>query len=142
MKKNVMIKIDSCQELENNEKSKIEFMTEGKYYRENNSYYIVYDETEINGIEGTTTTIKVSEKSISITRFNAVESNMVFEKDRDHISLYKTKYGALSVKLRTEKMELDLDDDGGMIKLEYMLEISNSPAVKNVFNLHIREVGE
>ena len=34
----------------------IELITEGKFYKKSDAYYLVYDESEISGMQGTTTT--------------------------------------------------------------------------------------
>jgi len=56
--KNVIISVKGVQTSENNDKNVLELVTEGKYYKKGNAYYVTYKESEVTGMEGTTTTLK------------------------------------------------------------------------------------
>lgn len=58
--KNVMLKIKGKQSPRANEEDTIELITEGKYYDKGNSKYLVYQESELSGMEGCTTTDRKS----------------------------------------------------------------------------------
>ena len=58
MKKDVIISLVGTQE-NDGEKDKIELITEGSMYKKGDSYYITYKESQLTGMEGTTTTVKV-----------------------------------------------------------------------------------
>ena len=42
----------------------IELITEGKFYKKSDAYYLVYDESEISGMQGTTTTLKIKDNQV------------------------------------------------------------------------------
>ena len=50
------------------EDGKIEVVTKGKLYKKNDLYYAVYEETEISGMKGTTTTLKIGSDKLSLIR--------------------------------------------------------------------------
>ena len=44
----------------------IELITEGKFYKKSDAYYLVYDESEISGMQGTTTTLKIKDMTMEM----------------------------------------------------------------------------
>lgn len=107
------------------EENNIEMITEGKFYKKNGAYYIVYDESELTGMDGATTTLKIEGKKVSLKRFGNNNSKLTFEKGQKHISEYETFYGFMPIKVVTSKVDIDISDSGeGSIKLAYRLDIS------------------
>ncbi len=107
------------------EENNIEMITEGKFYKKNEVYYIVYDESEITGMEGSITTLKIQGKKVSLKRFGNNNSKLTFEKGKSHISEYDTLYGFMPIEIVTSNVEIDISDSGiGRIKLAYTLDIS------------------
>lgn len=107
------------------EENNIEMITEGKFYKKNEVYYIVYDESEITGMEGSITTLKIQGKKVSLKRFGNNNSKLTFEKGKSHISEYDTLYGFMPIEIVTSNVEIDISDSGiGKIKLAYTLDIS------------------
>ncbi len=136
--KEVKVKIKGKQLHSNGEKDTIELITEGKFYKKNGAYYIVYDETEISGMEGSTTTLKIQDQKILMNRFGTNKSKLVFEKGRRHQTQYGTAYGNMTMQVHTSKMEVDISDTGkGNIDLSYKLNISDSIESKNNLSINI-----
>lgn len=140
MIKNVIISIKGSQITEDDEQN-IEFITEGKFYKKGEHYYITYKESEVTGMEGTTTTLKVADGVVTLMRFGAVNSQFVFQKQQRHVSYYETPYGTLSIGVFTHKMNVDIDDHGGEINVDYQLEMDHAASGKNDFYMRIRETG-
>ena len=57
MKKDVLISLKGHQRYVDGEKDYIEFVTEGTFYTKKDKYFITYNESEITGLDGTTTTV-------------------------------------------------------------------------------------
>ncbi|NLD45821.1 MAG: DUF1934 domain-containing protein, partial [Clostridiaceae bacterium] len=55
MNKNVIISVKGIQTSPNNDSNTLELVTEGKYYKKDNAYYVTYKESEVTGMDGTTT---------------------------------------------------------------------------------------
>ena len=72
-------------------------------------------------------------------RVGEVNSQMVFEEGRRHLSMYNTPYGALSVGVSTRRMRSDLRRDGGSIEIHYAIEIDHAVAGQNLFQISVRE---
>ena len=72
-----------------------ELMTEGILERTAGGLRLTYQETALTGMEGTTTTFEVSGSQVILTRTGSVNSQMVFQKGRQHSSLYETPWGTI-----------------------------------------------
>ncbi|NLN66258.1 MAG: DUF1934 domain-containing protein [Clostridiaceae bacterium] len=125
MKRDVMITVDSKQEHLNEDAEVVNFITEGTYYKKENAYYITYAESAVTGLDGTTTTLKVSPDSITLIRHGNVSSLMVFEKGRKHTSGYNTEFGMIEVGVIARKLNVEMNDNGGKFNLEYIIEVNN-----------------
>ena len=68
MKKDVIISIRGLQESQGESEDPITLVTAGRFYRKNGLYYISYDETELTGLEGTRTTVKVGPDTVKVIR--------------------------------------------------------------------------
>src|SRR3712207_7978947 len=83
-KKDAIISIKS--EQASIEDGTVEVVTKGKLYKKNDLYYAIYEETEISGMKGTTTTIKIGKDKFSLlrmgdrksTRLNSSHANISY----------------------------------------------------------------
>jgi uncharacterized beta-barrel protein YwiB (DUF1934 family) len=135
---NAIITLRGIQTSIQNETTSIEFVSEAKYYKKDNTYYIVYDETEITGMEGTKTTIKVSKDVVSLIRFGKISSNMTFELGVRHTSSYGTDFGFLDVATKANEIRISLSENGGEVYVDYEVEIDGERIGKNNFHLIIK----
>jgi len=140
MNKNVIISVKGCQKYGNDEDC-IELITQGKYYKKGVNYFVTYKETEITGMDGTTTTLKIENDKVTLMRFGQNNSQLIFEKGQKHICYYETPYGAFTVGVLSNKLDINIDDCGGDLFVGYELEIDNAAAGENNFYLKIREAG-
>ena len=141
MEKDVVISIKGTQRYDNNDPDVIELVTQGRLTRDGESYTLSYQESELTGLEGTLTTFQIERDRVTLLRVGEVNSQMVFEEGRRHLSMYDTPYGALSVGINTRKMRAELDARGGNIEIDYAIEIDHALAGQNLFRIHVREKG-
>ncbi|NMB34405.1 MAG: DUF1934 domain-containing protein [Clostridium sp.] len=142
MNKNVIISVRGIQTSANKDKNKLELVTEGKYYKKGNAYYVTYKESEVTGMEGTTTTLKISDGVVTLMRFGSVNTQFIFEQGQNHLSYYDTRHGTFTMKITTRLVSIDVDDGGGEIKVDYKLEIDDNKSGENDFHMFIREAGQ
>lgn len=119
MDKNAIISVTS--EIHGREDEKIEVVTPGKFYKKDDSYYAVYDETQISGMEGTTTTLKISKDKISLIRMGTTSTKMNFKNNFKDVILYNTPYGMLELEVETKKLDIDVNEKGGHVHIKYNL---------------------
>lgn len=140
MDKNVILSIKGVQAGPDDTPDVIELVTEGTLsVLGNQRYNLSYQESELTGLEGTSTTFQIEPDSITLLREGALNSQMVFQMGRRHISMYDTPYGALSIGVNTRKLSSTLDETGGVIEINYALEIDHAPSGENSFLIHVRE---
>ena len=119
------------------DESPIEVVTPGKFYKMENCYYAVYKETEISGMEGTTTTFKIYPEKFSLLRMGTTSTTMNFEKGTKSMSLYNTPYGMLELEIETKELEINIDDNGGDITLSYFLYITGQTTQQTLLKIKI-----
>lgn len=137
MKQDVIISIRGTQQQDSDQEF-IELVTAGSYYKEKNNYYITYKESELTGLDGTTTTFKVEPDKITLMRFGQISTHLVFEKGRKHVSYYDVGEGSLTVGVSANKVSSALTDEGGDIEIDYAVEIDHAVTGENNFKLNIR----
>ena len=139
MKKDVIISIRGKQELGDPEADVIELTTAGRFYRRGRAYYVSYEESEMTGLLGTRTTLKVQPDTVSVIRTGLSPSQLVFERGKRHVTLYHTEYGSMEVAVSTERIEHALTDEGGTIDVRYAIEIDHVHASVNELSVSVRD---
>ena len=141
MEKNVIISIKGMQAYEGSGDDSIELVTEGRLLDcGDDGLSLSYQESELTGMEGTLTTFQVEKSGrITLLRMGEVNSQMVFEEGRRHLSLYQTPYGDLSVGILANKVRNTLNMSGGELEIDYAIEIDHALAGQNLFQIKVRE---
>jgi uncharacterized beta-barrel protein YwiB (DUF1934 family) len=136
--KKVIVKIKSEQINENGEKDLMEFISEGKLYNKNNNIYITYEESEITGMENTTTTIKVQNDEVTIKRFGKNNSTMVFGKNKKHIVKYETTQGIFNMEIITNDINININEENKIdIYINYKIKIDGLFEGKNTISISV-----
>ena len=79
MEENVIISIKGSQLYEGQDPDVTELVTAGTLRREQEGYTIAYQETELTGLEGTTTKLRIEGPRVTLLRQGSVNSQMIFE---------------------------------------------------------------
>lgn len=137
MKKNVLLSIASTQQFEGCESEHIDLMTEAKLYERNGKYYITYDETELTGLEGTRTMVKMDGATVSMIRTGTYPSELLFAEDQRHVGLYQTEFGALTISTHTSRLDNTIGENGGVLEIEYTIEVDNSMVGHHRFRMTV-----
>ena len=122
--KKVMISITSNQEV-GGEVSTVELMTEGEYEFSPEKSELIYQESSITGMDGTTTTFTVEPDTVILTRVGTVTSQMLFRRGEKHMFLYQTPYGTATMGIYTRRLDADIDESRGHVEIEYALDVDN-----------------
>ncbi len=139
MKNKFFISIKGLQEYDNaDDNTDISLTTEADFEKQDGAYFIDYNESEITGLDGTKTSIEIGSDYVSLLRNGAVNSQMLFMKDRKTSSYYNTPYGNFMIGIYTDNLNIDVNDDGGTVNVDYYLDINNSRTSKNNFEIQIR----
>lgn len=142
MRKDVIIHINGCPKYEDSDGESIELTTAGRLYRKNGSYYIIYKESELTGMEGVTTTVKVEDQRITLMRNGMYPTQMIFEKGQRHFGYYNTEFGALTVAVSARDVRHSMTDSGGELLIDYAIEVDSVLTGENLFKIRVKEAGE
>lgn len=140
MKKAVWVTVTGKQINELGEEETIELMTHGKFFVKDDSFYIIYSETELSGMEGTTTSVKAEDSKVTLNRMGTSEHKQIFEVGVLNESNYVTPFGRMWLKVLPSKVDIDLDSSGGQIDLEYELVIGRDKVSDNKLSINVKEV--
>ncbi len=138
MKQAVVLSIRGQQHYPDQEPEIIELVTDGTMEFRKGGWDISYEESELTGLQGVTTTFRVEPEKVVLTRTGALKSEMIFQKDVPHESLYQMPFGALLLTVKATSLFFDIVPDGGVIDLSYQIDIENTEAGVIDYHLDIR----
>ena len=139
MKKDVMISLVGKQG-DGGEQEKIELMTEGSYYSEDGNHFVTYNETEVTGMEGTTTTLKIEDGRITMTRLGQNNSQLIFERGQKHLCSYENDLGIFTIGINSGDVRADIGESEGVISAKYRIEFGGGFSGENDFLMKYRSL--
>ncbi len=137
MRDNVIISIKGKQ-VNDNGPDEMELVTEGRMICNEKGVLVSYQETELTGLEGTTTMLRINGPVVTLLREGTVNSQMVFEEGRRHLSMYETPYGSMSVGINTRRVKNTIGESGGDLEIDYAIEIDNLMVGRNFFSMNVK----
>ena len=117
----------------------IEINTFGKKRTDGGRIDISYEESEVTGMDGSTTAISYDTSArgiVSMIREGAVSTVLVFEEGKRHHCVYNTPFMPFEVCVHTLKVENNLDGVG-TLSLDYVVEIRGAKAERTKFTMQI-----
>ncbi len=125
---------------ESNVQDTMEFSTEGSVYRENDSTCVSYAESEISGMEGTTTTVRLEDGKISVIRLGVVNSIMEFEEGKRNVTMYSTPYGDITMGILTQGVDVAYNEkqDPINVRVKYAIDVEGVENSQNVLDIKIK----
>lgn len=163
-KKNVMIKIitsrielnrsffDDEEELEDFEDEEFaslgempeptEIWMEGRMVIGKGRVELVYEESELSGMEGSVTSIgfdRAVPGLISMMRSGMIRTALVFEENKRHICVYRTPFSAFEVCTIARRVKNHLLTEG-LIELDYLIEVHGAQAERCYMTISVHEV--
>ena len=103
----------------------LEMLVEGRLHDDGSRFSISYRESELSGMEGSSTTVSFRKNEagvISMMRNGTVKTALIFEEGRRHLCYYQTPIMPFEVCVYTKRVENTLDADGQLI-LDYSVEL-------------------
>ena len=116
----------------------VQFLTDGEYTCTDGCGVLTYPESELTGMEGSRTTIKIEPKQITMTRTGTYPSQMRFAEHKREVGLYQTEMGSVAVSTHTSKLTSSIDENGGALAIDYTVEIDAALAGAHQFELSVR----
>jgi len=138
MKQRVVLSILGRQSYLDQDPEELELVTEGTLEDKGDHWELCYEESELTGMAGVTTTFLVERDKITLKRTGKLNSQMVFQEGVTHESLYQMEFGALLISVCATRVMADIYPDGGMIDLIYTIELDQSATGTIDYHLDIR----
>lgn len=135
MKRNAVISVRS--EQAGIDENPIEVVTPGSFYKEDEKFIAVYEETEISGMEGTVTTFSIEKESFSLIRMGTTTTKMDFAINDKSMTLYNTPYGVLEIEIDTKELKIDVNETGGDIFINYNMSVSGQKPQHTMLKINI-----
>lgn len=140
MKTPVMLSICGRQTYMDQDPDVIELVTEGTMEYLDGGWMIQYEETDLTGLSGVTTTFRVEPQKVILTRTGKLSSEMVFQEGVSHSSLYQMEFGAMLITVCATRIFAQLQEGAGMVDLVYDIEIEQSAVGTVDYHLDIRPI--
>jgi Uncharacterized protein conserved in bacteria len=139
MDKKVLVSIVATQQYTDGNDDKQEFFTLGNFYRQEEIFFISYQESEITGMEGVTTTLQIEPERVILNRIGTVEGKQEFQSGILNHSKYSTPFGELFLSVLAKEVESNLTVQGGRISLKYDLFVDDIFVSHNSLVINIKE---
>ncbi len=138
MKKNVNINIKSTTTVDG-ESDVIELFTLGTLSKYKNQLRLSYEESEATGFQGSTVTLDISDKIVTMTRKGTANSTLIIDTEKKHHCHYGTPYGDFLIGVQTDEISNSMTDNGGEIYFKYTLDINSSLMSSNEMTITVTE---
>ena len=137
--KEVMIRIKGKQVTRESGEDEMEFMTEGKLYERNGTVYLLYEETELSGVPGCKTRLRLRDGEIQMKRIGdapGTGTEICFEKGKRYTGYYQTPFGPIEIEVLTNNVVSSITEEGGgNINIDYDISLKGLTEGRNVIDI-------
>lgn len=114
-----------------------EFITYGTLSRYGSKYRISYEESDMFGQSGVTSTFITENGRVSLERSGKINALMEFRAGETTETMYDTEYGTMLMQIKARKVTENINEKGGTIQLEYELNLSHVFVAINQFFVQV-----
>ncbi len=133
--KKVWLSINSKIYYEDDDPQEYILKTEGNMFYKDEYIYIMYEESELSGMKGDKTLLKIGRQYFSMRRYGRYTSELVFTPKIETSTFYNTPQGKMSMYCHTD--ELDVVLEPLCVKIQYDLMIGGFTKSKNVLKIEL-----
>lgn len=117
-----------------------ELITEGVMTMEaGGAMTLTYQETELTGMEGTTTRFLIRGDHVALERTGMIQSRMEFKQGERSSSLYETPWGTMVVDISTTRLLHRLGERGGVMEVVFTIAVNHQIVGENRFRIRVKE---
>ncbi len=137
-----MLKIIGKQVMSDEEEQQMEFITEGRYFVKGDSVYLLYDESEFSGMEGCTTSLKITGENIKMKRFGdsiGIDTEIEFEKGKRFKGFYDTPFGSVEMEVLTNGIvnKIEKTQATGTLNIDYHISLRGLSEGRSILDIEI-----
>lgn len=122
MTKDVTVKIRGIQQYPEGEKAETVTEEPAEYFLRNDTHYVMYEELSEGFTESSKCMLKLKGSCVELTKKGLVQSHMVFEEGKFHMTDYKTPFGMVVLGVRTKRVTVLEKENLLTIQIVYALE--------------------
>lgn len=137
MDNNVLISVKTIQHCDGEELEPIELQTPGKLGMLNQKYYLIYEESEMTGFPETTTTIKIWDKNVVVSRKGRFQMQLHYQEGEKNLCMYPTPYGNIGAAIETSKIAFGFKQLKGSLQVDYTLDADNTNFIENSLRISV-----
>jgi uncharacterized beta-barrel protein YwiB (DUF1934 family) len=121
--------------------SGMEFITVGRFYKRGASVYLVYDESDFSGMEGCTTSLRITGDRIRMKRYGEEipsGTSIEFEKGKRFSGWYETPFGSVEMEVLTDNIDNRITGDGeGSLDIDYHVSLKGLTESRSRLSIEI-----
>ncbi len=137
--KNIKIRVVGSQSRYSKKEEQIELVTDASFNKKDDCYVITYDESDLTGMEGSKTKLKILDDKLIMTKFGTVSSNIEFIVGKRYKTGYLTSLGLLDMEILTTNYETNINNEGiGSIDIEYKVNLSGFEESLNKLHIDLK----
>ena len=117
----------------------MEMTVEARYHDDGTRVCISYKESEISGMEGSTTSVsfqKNEPETLSMLRDGTVKTALLFEQGKRHLCIYQTPIMPFEVCVYTRTVRNAIEREG-VLEMDYTVEIRGAQAERTRFLMRV-----
>ena len=119
----------------------MEFITEGRFAKKGDALYLIYEESELSGVIGCTTSLKVTDGKVRMKRYGdegGIETAIEFTKGGKFVGLYETPFGAVEMEVLTNDIDNQLSPEGsGTLGIDCSVSLKGLVESRNLLKFEI-----
>ena len=119
----------------------MEFITEGRFYQKGSSMYLVYEESDFSGMDGCTTSLKITGDKVKMRRYGddiGFESTIEFEKGKRFGGWYDTPFGSVEMEVLTNDVRNSIEPRGsGSLEVDYHVSLKGLSESRSRLSIQI-----
>ena len=139
MEKQVMIRCKSIQRDERGKAEEVVLETPGVYGEDEDCRYLTYEETSLSGMEGTTTTIRMYEDHVTLSRQGSFLQETEYRPGTVAKSEYITPAGPMEITVSSKEITDTVSGGKGQLRLVYDIEMKGLFSHLNEIIIDVRE---
>jgi uncharacterized beta-barrel protein YwiB (DUF1934 family) len=142
VEKQVMIRCKSIQRDERGKAEEVVLETPGVYGEDEDCRYLTYEETSLSGMEGTTTTIRMYDDHVTLSRQGSFLQETEYRPGTVAKSEYITPAGPVEITVSSKEITDTVSGGKGRLRLVYDIEMKGLFSHLNEIIIDVREESE
>jgi len=119
----------------------MELITEGRFAKKGDALYLMYEESELSGVHGFTTSLKITDGKVRMKRYEkegGIQTAIEFEKGGKFTGWYETPFGTIEMEVLTNNIDNQLKPEGtGTLGIDCSVSLKGLIESRNLLRFEI-----